>query len=73
MNRKEASTSSLGSGKADPNTKIQPLTGGAINNLSSPANPWSHEQGFTLRRPNADFTVSRFLLLTASQQEGRRK
>src|SRR5207253_3259135 len=69
--RKQASTSSLGSGTPEPVTNIQPRTGGAMKSIFPPANPSAREHGRGLWRPSADWTERTFLLLMASQQPGR--
>src|SRR5581483_853822 len=70
--RKHASTSSDGSGRDDPTTRIQPETGGAMNTFwSLPDRPSAHEHGLGLWSARACWTARRFLFLMASQQFGR--
>src|SRR5205814_4972244 len=71
--RKQASTSSLGSGKPAPSTRIHPLIGGAMKSSSPPDIPSVNEHGLALCRPKAAWTARKLRLLIASQQPGRHK
>src|SRR3982751_3811689 len=67
-NRKQTSTSSVGSGNPAPITRIQPLIGGEMNSFSAPDIPLAREHGLALCIPRADCTFERLRVFIASQQ-----